>query len=107
VGNDCCYKDYKRYYWEFSGEKKVTAAKSNKFDLVKLPLKLKQNKIIDKHCDDFLVYFKALENSMRQQKDLDLDLINISTGLFQLEFGENYESLEQVIKIYGDKKDDR
>ena len=105
LANDCCYSGTKRYYWQFEGEKKVKTVVKNHVSDFSFPSYVHGKHNADKHCIEFIEYFRELESSIEKQKNsgLDIELVNIEKGAFKLKYN-NFCSLEKVIEKYGDKK---
>lgn len=97
LGADCCYRDNKRYFWQFPGEPKAFRVKGG--HVFSTPNRgRKDGKPVDHHCVDFIGYWK-------QFADINAETANIvyaSEGGILNVFP--ILTLKEVITQYGDRK---
>lgn len=97
LGADCCYKNNKRYFWQFPGEKK--AVRYDRQPVWSTPNKgKKEGQPVDQHCVDFLDYWQ-------QFADVNVNKTNIiyaSEGGILKCFPTM--TLKDVIDKYGERR---
>ena len=96
LGNDCCFENGRRYFWQFPGEKKASKVSGGIQPWLPNRGKIK-NKCVDKNSVDFLEYFEVLS---KQTKKQGINIINASGGILDC-FPRM--SLEEVLEKYGDR----
>lgn len=97
LGCDCCYKDMKRYFWQYKGENTPKRLDGKAIEC--RPSRKMNGHVIDYHSDDFIKYFSALANNCR-----DINIINASDGILDC-FPKL--SFDEVLERYRDKKKDK
>lgn len=95
LGADCCFRDGKRYYWQYPGERQA-------FQVGKPNILSGANKgrvdgqAVDNHCVDFLEYWRQFA-----EVNKNVDIIYASEGGILKCFPTM--TLQEVIEKYGDK----
>ncbi|NJL70123.1 MAG: DUF115 domain-containing protein [Candidatus Competibacteraceae bacterium] len=101
IGCDCCYKENKRYYWQFKGEQSCYRLNGEKVFCHANRGELRGMKV-DSHSVQFLEYWQAVAKSAKRS---NVRIIDASEGL--LDCFEN-KKLGEVLAEFGErKKDDR
>ncbi len=79
LGCDCCYKNFKRYYWQFPGEKKCKRKTGEK--VFCNPNKGKyRGQWVDAHSLHFVKYWDALAHQAKQQ---GINIIDASDSILE------------------------
>lgn len=69
LGCDCCYKGNKRYFWQFSGERK--GFQTNGMPIYSTPNRgSRVGKPVDDHCVDFLSYWSQFAEINRDRANI-------------------------------------
>ena len=77
LGCDCCYKDFKRYYWQFTGEKVCKRKTGEKVFCDPNRGKYK-GRWVDSHSMQFIEYWNALSH---QSKEQGIKIFDASDGI--------------------------
>lgn len=99
LGHDCCFKEGKRYFWQFPGEKRATRKDGGMVPLRPDAPRI-NGKQADKHSYDFLNYWKHLA---KQTKEQNIRIINASGGV--LDYFERM-SFDEVLSVFEDRTKD-
>lgn len=97
LGSDCCYRDGKRYFWQYSGEPKA-------YRVTHEPVFATPNagtfagKQIDTHGRDFIIYWANLSE---QTQKAGIDIIDASGGVLTC---FKKMTLPEVLSAYADRK---
>jgi len=78
LGCDCCFLNGKRYYWQFSGQKKCRQIRGK--NIIYPPNKRKDGYEMDNHTIDFLNYWDKLA---KQAKKQNIKILNASGGILE------------------------
>ena len=96
LGIDCCFREGKKYFWEFPGEPPVSRVKG--LPLRALPVKLLNGDKADHHSVQIKKYFEQLAVQTKKQ---EINIINSSGGI--LDCFERMP-LEKVLEKYVARK---
>lgn len=98
LGCDCCYKQGKRYFWQFPREEKCYRNNGEPVYINRNQRDRVNGYLVDKHCRDFLNYWSQLSKQAEKQ---NIKIIDCSNGVLDC-----FEKMNvgQVIEKYGHKK---
>lgn len=76
LGTDCCYREGKRYFWQFEGENKPYRLDNKSVECN--PTRKINGQQADWHSGEFLEYYNSLATQCRSQ---NIRIINVSGGI--------------------------
>jgi hypothetical protein len=98
LGCDACYKNGKRYFWQFPDERNAVRIRNPQSLHCRADKGLRQGKPVDQDCLDFLEYWRVFAKSNENRSKI----IYASEGGLVDAFPSM--TLKQVLTIYGDRK---
>lgn len=93
LGCDSCYRNGKRYFWQFPGESKAVRVNSSQPVYCRADKGKRRNKAVDQHCCDFDEYWDRVSDMN------DINIIYASEGGLIRAFPSM--TLEEVLNRYG------
>lgn len=94
LGIDCCFKDNKRYFWQYNGEPKPYKTDNNPM-IWHADKGKKDGYAIDYHSVEFLQYWEDFKKIVCDKQNINI--INCSGGILN---SFSRMTLEELLKIY-------